>query len=268
MSDSQPPSFLDLPPELRVQVYRYLVLSSLADGKPHHLRGLYLSCHEVKSEMENDFIHKARPLFEAQRLSLLGDGPLRIEISNEPRFMSASVNITMVNPIKWGRDQPSFNDDLCTALYRASALPCSTMTLTYTYTLYGECMRESRLFSNLRAFLYKFGKYREENNNTGTFNNVDRLVIYLGAGYRFKGGRCHKDATYVAAIFRDYPETSHMRRWSLVENGIGEHRVWSVGIDFKDGLQRLHGVEVVGEVLKDGVWVVMKQGEVFATMQD
>lgn len=55
-------SFLRMSTELRLEVYKYLVHDCLATGHAHDIAGLYLSCHEVYTELESEHIDKVRSL--------------------------------------------------------------------------------------------------------------------------------------------------------------------------------------------------------------
>ena len=57
---------LILPTELRIEVYRHLIVESITSGCPQDISGLFFSCHTAHNEMEDD-IAKVKSLLLATR---------------------------------------------------------------------------------------------------------------------------------------------------------------------------------------------------------
>jgi hypothetical protein len=66
MSDHQPSGLLNLPAELRLEVYQYLVIHCLAEGSTRDVAGVYLCCREIHTELETEHISKVRPLLKGK----------------------------------------------------------------------------------------------------------------------------------------------------------------------------------------------------------
>lgn len=60
-------SFLTLPAELRLTVYRELIISSIHACQVTHIKRLFFSCRQINREMEEEYIRKARPVLRILR---------------------------------------------------------------------------------------------------------------------------------------------------------------------------------------------------------
>jgi hypothetical protein len=59
------------PPELRLAVYRELILTCLVEDTPSEIQGLFLSCRQIYQEMENEYISKARAFVDVRYICKL-----------------------------------------------------------------------------------------------------------------------------------------------------------------------------------------------------
>jgi hypothetical protein len=57
---------LELATELRLEIYAYVVVDSLASGCSKGLTGLSLSCRTVNRELASEFFAHVGPLLDAQ----------------------------------------------------------------------------------------------------------------------------------------------------------------------------------------------------------
>jgi hypothetical protein len=69
MANSQHPGFLVLPREMRLEVYRHLITTALAEGVAPDIYGLYISCHTIQVEMAT-LIAKARQFSTSSTLGI------------------------------------------------------------------------------------------------------------------------------------------------------------------------------------------------------
>jgi hypothetical protein len=73
MSEISPDSFLCLPTELRLEVFKLLLSDCLATGHVAPLAGLFMCCREIHHELEAEFMAEHRPLLQAMH-ACMGDG--------------------------------------------------------------------------------------------------------------------------------------------------------------------------------------------------
>jgi hypothetical protein len=66
MTESSATGFLDLSTELRLEVYKHLIVDQLGNGHAGGLAGLFLSCRTIQQELEKEYIVNARSLLNAQ----------------------------------------------------------------------------------------------------------------------------------------------------------------------------------------------------------
>lgn len=93
-------SFLGLPPELRLHVYQYLLITSIADGRAADAAGLLFTCQTVYSEMRTDFIPAVAIALSAlsQWNSSYTESPLKIDLPRDYNFRQPPTNATIRFP--------------------------------------------------------------------------------------------------------------------------------------------------------------------------
>jgi hypothetical protein len=113
-------SFLHIPIELRLEIYKHLVPDCLASGSPNDLTSLSLVCHSIHQDLSQISTARVRALFDAQTAWIkrckkdreIIYEPLRLLCSHDDLFGSSTapkLTITLPEPLgwtKWPRASP------------------------------------------------------------------------------------------------------------------------------------------------------------------
>lgn len=278
MMDHQPPSFLDLSTELRLQVYQYVVIESLAIGSVAGLRGLFLSCREVHHELETEFIAKIRPLLLASSgwKKASHDNPqaqrrhLRLKPSHHiftPNTAPADLTIGLpilqswlLDTRPWTKPNSDLQDDplfhsLLTCLRPLLRLRWSVLTLNFCSIAYAPGIS----FSLTAKISYAFFRClaRLEDDGVCNIEQVDRLVLNYGSA------RDIVDEGHFETLFRDFQHNwrhsgspnvmpKPVRGWICRPQG-GPDEGWKLAFDYQDGLEHVEGA--LWEIMiEDGFW--------------
>ncbi|KAH7079509.1 hypothetical protein FB567DRAFT_606768 [Paraphoma chrysanthemicola] len=130
--------FLNLPPELRLEVYRILIEDCLWEGQVSDLSGLYKCCREVYKELEAEYIAKIRPVLYTKSLweaTSSQQGPLRMKISPSLTAKPGEGDLSIILPFDNRRKRrhsqiyAAFNT-LATCLSPVFAAPWETITIS------------------------------------------------------------------------------------------------------------------------------------------
>jgi len=140
MANTQHRGFLTLPTELRLEVYKRLLAACLADGYPHHVRGLLRSCTKVHEEMA-EYIDRILPFIKLQHYWMRNTeamDSLHVYLPSTYEFTTRPEDVTLLIPVSkyiehW-RPRCVF-DDLCISLLRAAPTQLRSLTLGFYYPL-------------------------------------------------------------------------------------------------------------------------------------
>lgn len=104
---------MDIPAELRLQIYGHLVNDCLDYDSPTKMAGLYLSCHTVCDELEKDFIASIRPALEAKRsweACGLSSLPLKVTITSQTASTEPCIDMEIPYDQSWvEQEEPSLS---------------------------------------------------------------------------------------------------------------------------------------------------------------
>ncbi|KAF2025503.1 hypothetical protein EK21DRAFT_93190 [Setomelanomma holmii] len=186
---------LELPAELRLEIFRHLVIDCLSCGSASDLAGLYLSCREIHNALKENFITKVQPLLRTKhewREAGYGSTPIRLEL-NGPAQLSVTMPILeSCLPIRSLDTERYPFWSLVDSLQQTICLRWQTLTLSFVhhskFTRSHQADR-SRLVLPLRTGAFSMGD--EVYHFTGllthlevhsasvpfAFQNIDRLVL-------------------------------------------------------------------------------------------
>jgi hypothetical protein len=121
MAEPSATGFLDLSTELRLEVYKHLIIDQLGNGHASGLADLFISCRTVYQELEKEYIVNARDLLNAQQVwkktcqetAHLDFEPIRMRISSEDLLCRATNReLSIFLPIStiWEHTQRTSNN--------------------------------------------------------------------------------------------------------------------------------------------------------------
>jgi hypothetical protein len=257
---------LDLPVELRLQVYKYLIDESVGSGHLGNISRLFLSCGTTCNEMKVH-IAKAKSLLLTHRQwqDAHPDGaPFKIESSPSlsPAAGLMDGEISMPSSTLWFPNKPTLWDmfrpreeslTLCMAALQ-SILRQPWSTLTFSVHMLPSLQS---LQHTMEMFWALFGNQNQASARTSWYINCNRLIF----NYRGETEK-HLDAADVwyeegqvkwgvsGAIHRIRDERPFKAFWVRTMEDRRNGTLWTFGFDFVDGLKE------IGEVQwKDGVWM-------------
>lgn len=184
---AHPSDLLDLPAELRLQIYEHLIVDCLAHGIVTDVSGLYLACRQTHQEIELEYMGKIKPLLQARsQWQQLGfDAPLRIKVT--PHFKAAGsdadISIRLCLPRSWldkyrraTVNQTKELKNRVPRLIPVLTLNCSALALGIEYSDGDTTSLESAY-----VFFATFCESDNFNHNSlSELAQVDRLVLDLG----------------------------------------------------------------------------------------
>jgi hypothetical protein len=178
--------FLGLPTELRLRVYRHLVMDCLADGFAADLRGIMLCCRTVHQEIDKEFIVKVWRLLRTKHAWTKTDlswSPLRLNIGSEVIFRDTITDITitvpdLVSSCCFERDGEQGFDQLANLLHPIFRMPWSTLTIKLHHPNSPDYTRKEchQMFYCLINVLWVVG----DPERLPVFAKTDRLIFNLG----------------------------------------------------------------------------------------
>ena len=119
------PRFLDLPAKLRLEVYDWL----MADNKVpiSTFKGLYLSCHQIKEEMDDACVKQPSQILQR----ILDEDAYNFEFIPPKKFSKArQVFISLP-----ASQLALYENPKTVNLYKFSALPLESLTIKLTYAI-------------------------------------------------------------------------------------------------------------------------------------
>lgn len=241
--------FFALPAELRLVVYSYLADSTLAIGYPSSISGFYLSCKEIREEMEIEIVSKMQRLLEIQHrwnTVIQIDAPLRISVPGSRNSMFSLGQFTLRVPISsaWDPRSPNNPDSedfkrLTLLLLDLLRLQTSILSIKFYYVSGGEDLWY-RASEHVALTLFNYiGQYVK---SSFALRQIDRLILPLGPS------GCHADielaqsclSSLWAWITRNCVAPKVERAWALAEETLASEGraasllpTWTVGFDFK-----------------------------------
>jgi len=238
---------LTLPTELRIEVYRHLIVDSITPGRPQDISGLFFSCRTTYNEMEDD-IAKVKPLLLVTR-KWQDEHPYGrcLKIESSPASILAGGagdgNISMPSSASWfdGDCKQASLRRCVAALQPILYLPWSTINLS---THMGHPW--NRLESTRVMFRELLPRNTPE--KLTWIQHCDRLTLnYQGATEE------DEDSAYgIAVIIRDQRALKALWVRKLEDRCNGD--LWTIGFDFVEGLEKMKGLQWIREAGKGSPW--------------
>ena len=275
--------FLDLSTELRLEVYKHLIIDQLGNGHASGLAGLFMSCRTVYQELEKEYIANARELLNAQQAwkktcqetAHLDFEPIRMRISSEDLLCRATgrkLGIFLPITVIWDHTQRTSRNQrvvyyqlvvsplwmpLLWSLVPVFRLPWSVLHIDV-------CNVAKRFVKNWewaseakKGFLEALPNLEED--RSSLFTRTDRLIL----NYGYATAECSADIEEetVENFKRDINNevvplimTKPERMWiARVQDGEESERGWTVIYDSRDGLPAVQGAYLEMK-FEDDMW--------------
>lgn len=240
-------SFLILPPELRLRIYRYHITSCLVEGRALDIGSLYLACATIQSELEAEYISTLRPLFNISTHRHGKRLPPRIKLPDQlpdhGNILFALQNATISIPRVRVDCQP---EPWLSQIFR---LDFSFSTLTLETEAIPSC--EERLFDQRDTLFHLardvFGAAAASGGVVA--EKLNRLILEYSTD-----GTPRFLWDWDSSMAWTPPITWHIgvrgwkcvrRVWVTREKGAG-YEIWKLGFDLKDGMDKAKGEEIIG----------------------
>jgi hypothetical protein len=232
---------LALPIELRLSIYREVIMSSIIANQIHTIQGLFLSCRQVHHEMEDNYISKARPLLNVmhdlqstseatESISLQFSDhesfTLAIQISmiQIPTAILPSRADTMHNPEPWRTT--------IEGLRKAFRLPHSTLSVRVIGRPYRPIPSIIGQFYWMAYCLHAF------DDGEPAFSKIDRLILqttdHRGEDLNGRMRPLHISMYHPELGGNPFPQC--VRSWVAGTGANGEEGTLSFGFDYVVGL--------------------------------
>ncbi|KAH7071284.1 hypothetical protein BKA63DRAFT_70270 [Paraphoma chrysanthemicola] len=243
------PGFLNLPTELRLEVYRILIEKCLWDGHVSDIAGLYRCCREVHKELEAEYIAKIRPVLQAKskwQTKDSPDGPLRMKISPSLKATPGEGDLTIMLSFNGRKQYYKYKHSsavgvLAGCLSPVLAAPWATVTICPSDSV--SQIRSARridIFKNL-SFMFIMlicGYDRSSGNLLGDIPKTRQLKFHYGYGTHHL---CPYTLEYMSAInytcreafLRDGSMAKGAKSW-IVNSCQGEQQGWQQVFDFDE----------------------------------
>jgi hypothetical protein len=202
MTESSATGFLDLSTELRLEVYKHLIVDQLGNGHAGGLAGLFLSCRTIQQELEKEYIVNARSLLNAQQAwkniceetAELDFEPILMRISPDDLLCKATDRkLSIILPISaiWNHTERTtknrrvlmyqlVNSHLFTPLFASLRpifqLPWSVLELDVRNTSKGISPENWNWASEAKKGFFETSSNLEED-RLALFAHTDRLVL-------------------------------------------------------------------------------------------
>lgn len=141
MANTHDQGFFALPTELRLEVYKHLLASSIAEGYPRRCtRGLRTSCTTIRDEID-EYVGRALLIMVLQNYWNHGsksDHPLHVYLPTTYEFTTPLKHITLQIPVSTEFNSAKYPIgfvDLEDVLFFVTRLQLSTLTLNFYFPL-------------------------------------------------------------------------------------------------------------------------------------
>jgi hypothetical protein len=279
--------FLDLSTELRLEVYKHLIVDQLGNGHASGLAGLFLSCHTIQQELEKEYLVKARALLNAQQAwkntceetAELDFKPIFMRISPDDLLCRATNRkLSIILPISaiWNHTEKTtknrrvlmyqlVNSPLFTPLFASLRpifqLPWSVLQLDVRNTSKGISPTNWNFASEAEKGFFGTSSNLEED-CPALFAHTDRLV--LNYGHETVDKEYEVWDRILEGFKRDirYDEvplimTKPERMWvAKIQDGEECERGWKAVYDRRTGLSAVQDA-VLEVVFEDNKWKAM-----------
>jgi hypothetical protein len=242
-------SISTIPLELRHQIYRELVITCLSEECGSDISGIYFSCRQFHTEVEDECISKARPLLDILhewktewRTKHDKTGKLHFHLANKGNFAEsiALIGITMPSTV-FPRDINDYRTDqsftaAVKCLRRAFRLPHSTLRLGVSVTHKDTAGTVVESLCKLLRCL--FMNYDGE----PAFDKTKRLIFQ----FWFRNDIPYHAISRIRSSMKwalGPVEFEHGERaWVAKKHDEGGRVLWSCGFDAEDGLPEVEGI--------------------------
>jgi hypothetical protein len=283
MAEFSATSFLDLSTELRLEVYKHVIVNQLHNGHSSGLVGLFMSCHTIQQELEKEYIVNARALLNAQQAwkrtcqetAKLDFEPIRMRILPDDLLCRATNRtLSIIFPISaiWNHlDRTAksrrvlmyqlVHSALFTPLYAGLRpvfqLPWSILQLDVRNT--SKVGHKNWNFASEVEKGFFESRSNIEEDRSAMFKKTDRLV--LNYGHEAVDSRGNVLDSMIEAFKRDISYgavprimTKPERMWvARVQDGEESERGWKVIYDSRDDLPDVEDA-VLEVVFEDDMW--------------
>jgi len=255
MGDTQTRGLLVLPTELRLEVYQYLVVNCLAEGRATDIAGIYLSCREIYAELNADFILKARPLLLAKhRWNQISEGgaPMRMDLVLDTRqsFRGSAIELSIKIPVLkvWLDDSKGETPDdfesfchMVEGIRPLFCLPWSVLTLGF-YDASGPLTSFDHiddLFFGVLYCLHEFASRRKQTEHA--LQQTNRLVLtlpnYPNDEWEFTLRPIWETFIYMRRVSRHSETFAHVKNGWICKGLDTKEPGWRFIIDFTRDLE-------------------------------
>jgi len=234
---------LTLPTELRIEVYRHIIVESITSGRPQDISGLFFSCRTTYNEMEDD-IAKVKPLILATR-KWQDEHPygryLKIESSPASILAGGAGEGNFSMPISGSRLQGSLNraslKRCVAALQPVLHLPWSTINLSTHVDHPLNHLKSTRVM-----LLELFFRNDYTPAKLTWIQRCDRLTL------NFRGDTEKLEWCTWDIAFAIHGQRALKAIWIQKLDDRRNGDLWKIGYDFVEGLETIKGLQWKQEV--------------------
>ena len=237
MANSQHPGFLVLPPEMRFEVYRHLIMTALAEGVATDIGGLYVSCHTVQAEMET-LIVKVQPIFDIKHTwdmdHRTGDECiLRFELPLDYNYTASLTDLRFCIPVPHG---PIPYCQLAHTLTPVLQLPLATLRVA----IYNpDPNRGCGFLRGLKALEYALIC---QSSQTTNLPQTNRIILQHGWGKAPITARIATDSIgSTIFLLRSVRTMANLKALTGSKEEIDGRAYWTLALDFEAGLPAPRG---------------------------
>jgi hypothetical protein len=242
--------FFTLPPELRLQVYRELLITCLTESRGSHLKGLFFSCRQILQEAESECVGDARPLLETMcdwKRNHQQARPLYFQFADqgssaEPLQISALFIPSTSFSRTFNTESKGTKQDrlMIRSLRRVFRLPHSTLKIHVAVS-------EGNVWLPVMMLLFGLvNGLSVLHDGLLAFGETERLMFHLQTNRVEPRWTMDK----LSRKINTSPAFGNVEgSWVAKEAADGSVVTWLFGFDFKPGLP-----EVLGTIFQNGVW--------------
>ena len=244
MANTTHQGFSALPAELRLEVYKHILASSIAEGHPRRSAGLYHTCVTTRKEMD-EYLDRVLLIVRLQNYWLTASKsghPLHVHLPTTYEFTTPLQNVTLEVPISnesnpW--EDPIELADLLEITIQLSDLHLSAFTIKFYYPCPDRDVPWQASVRIACHFLCKVPFIFMSRAEYPYFRSVDRLMIDLGTlGAPPRSiGSIGEDV--ICDIILRCQFFSRGNKWWLGAGATAPNNRWTLCFDLKEGLPSL-----------------------------